>query len=476
MRRSRIFLLLGIIILIPTILFFWLDQQPNAKTQDTSFAVVNELHDLIAKESVYDVTSEKLVEGALRGMAKAIDDPYSTYYTQQEAALHKQTLASERIGIGIELSESEGKFIVISPVKTSPADKAGIRPLDEIIQINDTRLEGKSMSDVMQLMQGKEGEIVELVVFRPNIERHVKISVKRAKLKNNTVQSEVIQVEDTPIGYVTVTLFGEETGAEWQRELNKVFEQDVKALVIDVRDNPGGYLHSVAQMISTFERQEKIFAYMQKSNGKTEPLKTKYVEEFSPYIEKLKNIPVAIIQNEGSASASEVFAGALQDWQRATVIGVTSFGKGTVQQNWELKNGGELKLSTNKWLTPTQRWIHHVGIEPDIEVKQHPLYGIGTKLLKGRFETSEFSEEIAYTQNVLAELGYAIVRKDGFFDMETAQAVSNFRKRYDLQDGRHMDEQFFAKLTEQLQTYKDSQINDTQLQMALSFVMHQLQM
>ncbi|ATP39103.1 peptidase S41 [Solibacillus sp. R5-41] len=476
MRRSRIFLLLGVIVLIPTILFFWLDQQPKAKNQDTNFAVVNQLHDLIAKESVYDVTSEKLVEGALRGMAKAIDDPYSTYYSQQEAALHKQTLASERIGIGVELSQKDGKFVVISPVKTSPADKAGIRPLDEIVQINDTRLEGKSLGDVMQLMQGKEGEEVTLVVFRPSLERHVKINVKRAKLKNETVHSEVINVEDTPIGYVTVTLFGEETGVEWQRELNSLFEKNVEALIIDVRDNPGGYLHSVAQIISTFERQEKIFAYMQKSDGKTEPLKTKYVEEFSPFIEKLKNIPITIIQNEGSASASEVFAGALQDWKRATVIGVTSFGKGTVQKSWELKNGGELKLSTNKWLTPTQRWIHHKGIEPDIEVKQHPLYGIETKLLKGRFETGEFSEEIAYSQSVLAELGYAMVRKDGFFDMETAQAVSNFRKRYDLQEGRHMDEQFFAKLTEQLQAYKASQINDMQLQMAISYVMHQLQM
>lgn len=476
MRRSRILLLLGGIIIIPAILFFWLGQQPEAKTQDSKFTVVNQLHDLIEKESVYDIPSEKLVEGALRGMAKAIDDPYSTYYSKQEAALHKQTLASERIGIGIELSESEGKFIVIAPVKESPAEKAGIRPLDEIIQINDTRLEGKSLADVMQLMQGKEGEEIALVVFRPSIERHVKISVKRARMKNDTVQSEVIKVEDTAIGYITVSLFGEETGTEWQRELNKLFAEDVEALIIDVRNNPGGYLHSVAQMISTFERQEKIFAYMQRSDGKTEALKTKYVEEFSPFIDKLKTIPITIVQNEGSASASEVFAGALQDWKRATIIGVTSFGKGTVQQSWELKNGGEVKLSTNKWLTPTKRWIHHKGIEPDIEVKQHPLYGIETKLLKGRFETGEYSEEVAYSQNVLAELGYPIVRKDGFFDMDTAEAVSEFRKRYDLQDGQHMDEQFFAKLIEQLQAYKDAQVNDMQLQMAISYVMHQLQM
>lgn len=130
-------------------------------------------------------------------------------------------------------------------------------------------------------------------------------------------------------------------------------------------------------------------------------------------------MPIIILQNEGSASASEVFAGALQDWKRAVLIGVTSFGKGTVQQTWELQNGGEVKLSTNKWLTPSKRWIHQVGIEPDLEVEQHPLFKMEQKLLKGRFEVGEYSEELAYSQRVLSELGYNIGRTDGFFDMDT---------------------------------------------------------
>lgn len=452
-----------------------IDQQPKSTKVQNDIAVVSELHDLIARESVYDVSSDQLVEGALRGMASAIKDPYSTYYSEQEAALHKQALASERVGIGIELSETDGKFIVIAAVKASPADKAGIRPLDELIQINDTRLESKSMGEVMQLMQGKDGETVELVLFRPNLERHVKLSVKRGRLKNETVQSEVIDVEGTKIGYVTVTLFAEETGAEWKQALEQIFEQNVEAILVDVRDNPGGYLHSVAQMISMFDQKERIFAYMQKNDGTTEPLKTVVAEELAATNEKLEGVPVAIIQNEGSASASEVFAGALQDWKRATIIGVTSFGKGTVQQSWELQNGGELKLSTNKWLTPSKRWIHKVGIEPDVEVLQHPLYQVEVKVLKGRFEAGEFSEEIAYSQNVLSELGYNIVRTDGFFDMDTAEVVAQFRKDNDLQEGRHLDELFFTELTSQVQEFKASKVNDMPLQMAISFVLHQLE-
>ena len=476
MRKSRIFLFLGTLCLAAIVCtFFLFGRETKSNTQQAEFAVVNELHDIIAQESVYDVTSEKLVEGALRGMANAVNDPYSTYYSQQEAALHKQSLASERIGIGIELAESDGKFIVIAPVKASPADRAGIRPLDQLIQINETRLEGKSLGDVIKLMQGKEGEAIELTLYRPELERHVKIALKRERLKNETVQAEVIEVEDTPIGYITINLFGEETAQEWKNALDKVLEEDVEGLILDVRNNPGGYLHSVAQMMSFFEQKEKIFAYMQNHEGKTEPLTTKTSEELVPYVEKLKTFPIAVIQNEGSASASEVFSGALQDWKRAVIIGVTSFGKGTVQQTWELQNGGEVKLSTNKWLTPSKKWIHQVGIEPDVEIKQHPLFQVETKLLKGRFEVGEYSEEVAYSQLVLSELGYGINRKDGFFDMDTAEEVAKFRKKYDLQEGRHIDEAFFTELTSQLQKFKASQLNDMQLQMAISYIMHQFE-
>lgn len=475
MRKSRIFLLVIAVVVAVGIFFGYNKLQKKDQKEQANFAVVNELHELITAETVYDITSEKLVEGALRGMANAINDPYSTYYTEQEAAFHKQTLASERVGIGLELSEVNGKFIVVAPVKASPAEKAGIRPLDELVQVNDTRLEGMTFGEVMKLMQGKEGETLELVLFRPELDSHIKLSVKREKLKNTTVQTQLLEVEDVKIGYIMISLFAEKTAEEWKNALDILFAKDIEGLIIDVRDNPGGYLHSVAQMMSMFEQKETIFAYMQNHEGATEPLKTKSSEAFGPYAKQLQSMPITILQNEGSASASEVFAGALQDWKRAVLIGVTSFGKGTVQQTWELQNGGEVKLSTNKWLTPSKRWIHQVGIEPDLEVEQHPLYKMEMKLLKGRFEVGEYSEEMAYSQRVLSELGYNIGRTDGFFDMDTANEVEKFRKKYDLQDGRHVDEVFFRELTAQLQKFKQDPVNDMQLQMGVSFIMHQLE-
>ncbi|MER1955734.1 MAG: S41 family peptidase [Solibacillus sp.] len=475
MRKSRIFLLLLALVIVVGLVYGYSKMQQEETKEQADFAAVNELHELITAESVYDITSEKLVEGALRGMANAINDPYSTYYSQQEAVFHKQALASERVGIGLELSEVNGKFIVVAPVKASPAEKAGIRPLDELVQVDETRLEGKTLGDVMKLMQGEAGETVALVLYRPELERHVKLEVKREKLKNTTVETQLLEVEEVKIGYVIISLFAENTAEEWKKALDVLLAKEVQGLIIDVRDNPGGYLHSVAQMMSMFEQNEKTFAYMQNHEGATESLKTKTSEAFAPYAKQLSNMPITVLQNEGSASASEVFAGALQDWKRGVVIGVTSFGKGTVQQTWELQNGGEVKLSTNKWLTPSKRWIHQVGIEPDLEVEQHPLYKVEMKVLKGRFDVGEYSEEIAYSQRVLSELGYNIGRTDGFYDLDTANEVEKFRKRYELEDGRQLDEVFFRELTLQLKNFKEDPVNDMQLQMAVSFVMHQFE-
>lgn len=472
MRKGRIFFILAIVCLLAASFVFWKDTK---REEGVALGAISEVMTLIKKESVYDTSDEQLVEGALRGIASAIRDPYSTYYSKQEAAVHKQALASERVGVGIELSLLNGKFIVISPVKESPAERAGIRPLDELIQVDDIRLVGKTMSEVMALIQGEEGADVTFVIYRPAADRHIKVTVERQAMKNTTVNAEVITVADKPIGYIAISLFGESTGEEWIKVLQTLKNAHVEGLVVDVRDNPGGYLQSVAHLMSTIESEGKVFAYMQNNKGELEALKTVSGEAIKQVQEIVKPLPMAVLQNEGSASASEVFAGALQDWKRATIIGVKSFGKGTVQQTWALQNGGEVKLSTNKWLTPAKKWIHQVGIAPDIEVEQHPLFAVETRPVTGRFEAGNYSEHVAYAQLVLNELGYDAVRQDGYFDAETAKTVAIFRRHYDLHDGNHMDEAFFAKLTEELQRFKEDEVNDMPLQMGLGYIMHQLE-
>lgn len=223
-------------------------------------------------------------------------------------------LAEERVGIGIELTENKGKFIVVSPVRSSPAEKAGMRSLDEIVQVDSVRVDGKTMSELMHLIQGEKGTKVTIVVYRPSEDKHIKMTMERLAISNKTVSSEVVKVEDTALGYVEISLFGEKTANEWVAETSKLLRKDVEGIIIDVRDNPGGYLHSVAALLSTVLENGKIFAYMQNAEGAMEPLKTQTKGFDEKYLETMNKIPIVVLQNQGSASASEVLSGALKGW------------------------------------------------------------------------------------------------------------------------------------------------------------------
>ena len=477
MRKNRFYLIVATVCISVVVFLLWNYANKDGKkdTEISGIPVIDQAYSLITENSVYGTKEEELIEGAIRGMANSIRDPYSTYYTEKEAAIHKQSLAGQRVGIGIEITEKNGKFIVISPVKSSPAEKAGIRPYDEIVQVNGEKLEGKSIGELMQMIQGNAGEKVNLVLYRPSTERHIKVSVERAEINNKTVSSKVIELnEELDIGYISISLFGENTAEEWIETTKKLITEDVKGLIVDLRDNPGGYLHSVAAVVSTINQNSKTFAFMQNSAGEMEPLKTSDIKEEEFYLKKMKHLPIILLQNEGSASASEVMAGAVQSWERALIVGTTSFGKGTVQETWDLNNGGELKLSTNKWLTPEREWIHGKGIKADIEVEQHPLFSLELIPLSGEFGEGDYSEEIAYSQKVLESLGYSISRTDGFFDENTAKAVVQYRKKMELKSGRNMDDVFFSSIREQVTSYKEVLENDVQLNMGLSVILNRL--
>lgn len=475
MRKSRIFLTLALLCIIATGGVTWINlDSGNDKSKVSDVSVIDQAYSLITQKSVYGTKEEELIEGAIRGMANAIQDPYSTYYTEKEAALHKQSLAGQRVGIGIEIAEKNGKFIVVAPVKSSPAEKAGIRPFDEIVQVDDQRLEGKTIGELMQMIQGKAGEKVTLVLYRPSTERHIKVSVERAEMNNETVTSKVLELDEANIGYISISMFGERTAEEWVNATQKLVSEDVEGLIVDLRDNPGGYLHSVAAVVSSIEKANTTFAYMQNGAGEMEPLKTSNIEAEEFYLNTMKKLPIVVLQNEGSASASEVMAGAVQSWERAIIVGSKSFGKGTVQETWGLENGGELKLSTNKWLTPEREWIHGKGIQADVEVEQHPLFLLELIPLSGEFGEGDFSEEIAYTQKVLSGLGYSVTRTDGFFDEDTAESVVQYRKKNKLKNGRQIDDEFFASIREQVTSYKQNMENDVQLNMGISVMLNRL--
>ncbi|MCZ8536606.1 S41 family peptidase [Paenisporosarcina quisquiliarum] len=475
MRRSRVFLFGFLVILILLFLIFWAPFKKDKASEPFShMSPIDQAYERILTSSVHPVEGEQLIEGALRGMAETLGDPYSKYMTKEEAKAHRESLADERVGIGLEIMENKGRFIVVTPMKESPAEKAGVKPYDEIVRVDGQRVEGKSLTDLLSVIKGKKGTNVSLTVFRETEDRHVEMKMTRSALQIQTVTSEKIDQDDSSIGYVSISMFGEKTAEEWEEQTRTLVKQGIDGLVIDVRGNPGGYLHSVEQVVGTMLKGGQIFAYMQDSKGVLEPLTVKSTKE-DDYTKTMKRMPIVLLQNEGSASASEVLSGALKSNQRATIAGSKSFGKGTVQETWELTNGGEMKLSSHKWLTPSQQWIHGTGIEADFEVKASELYQLEPLPISGSYQVGDYHEDILYGQKFLKASGFKITRVDGYFDEDTARAVKAFKEQKKVNNEPKMDIVFYQTARETILTYKTSKKHDDQLQMSLGYLFHSIQ-
>ncbi|WOV85867.1 S41 family peptidase [Sporosarcina jeotgali] len=476
MRRSRIFAF-GILAAVAVCLVMVLDGcgKSEEATHDSSgkFGVIDEAYEVITGNAVYQLKDNDLIEGALRGMADVIGDPYSTYLTKEEAASHKESLAGERVGIGAEITRTNGKFIIVSPVKGSPSEKAGLLPYDELVQIDGERLDGLTLKEVVKQIRGKQGTSVKLVVYRPESGKHVEMTIERDVIPVHTVSSEILEERGKKIGYIGLTMFGEDSAKEWQAATEMLVKDGAEALLIDVRGNPGGYLHAVGNIAGSMLPEDTVFAYMEDVKGQLTPLVTEQPKElkFNP---KLQVIPVVLLQDKGSASASEVLSGALQDLGRGFIVGTTSFGKGTVQETMKLSNGGEVKLSTHKWLTPKERWIHTEGIATDLEVKQNSLFSEHLRVIAETYKEQQFHEDVAYAQRILKALGYDPGRVDGFFDEATGEAIANFMEHEKVDASGDMDSKFFQTLKASAEKYRNDQENDKQLAMALGYLHHEL--
>ena len=476
MRRNR-FLLLGLFAALMVCVGLVLEAcgtSEDGKTNATGkFSVIDEAYEVITGNAVYPLKDEDLIEGALRGMTDVIGDPYSTYLTQEEAASHKESLASERVGIGAEITRTNGKFIIVSPVKGSPSEKAGLLPYDELVQIDGDRVDGMTLKEVVKKIRGKKGTTVKLTVYRPEAGKHVELSIERDAIAVQTVSSEMIEDRGKKIGYISLNMFGEESAKEWEAATELLVKEGAEALLIDVRGNPGGYLHAVGAIAGSMLPEDTVFAYMEDVKGQLTPLVTEQPEgiEYNP---KVTILPIALMQDKGSASASEVLSGALQDLGRGFIIGTTSFGKGTVQETMELSNGGEVKLSTHKWLTPKEKWIHTEGIPADLEVEQSSVFSEHFRVIAETYKQEEFHDDVAYAQRVLTALGYETGRKDGFFDENTAKALAQFMDKEEIETTGDMDAAFFQALKASAEAYRADRANDKQFSMAIGYLHHEL--
>ncbi|WP_174614273.1 S41 family peptidase [Virgibacillus ihumii] len=380
-------------------------------------------YNLIKDNYLHDVSDKQLIEGAIQGMLNSLDDPYSTYMDAETMEQFSNTIESSFEGIGAEVSMINGKVNIVAPIKNSPAEEAGLRPNDKILSVDGKSVVGMDLFEAVELIRGEKGSEVVLEVQRAGVKEPFKVTIVRDDIPLETVYSEIKNINGQKTGVIEITSFSENTAQHFSKQLKDLEEKGIEGLVIDVRGNPGGLLSAVEGILKNFIPEDTPMVQIENPQGKTS-------KSFSNLKEK-KPYPISVIINEGSASASEILAVAMKE-TGYEVVGVTSFGKGTVQQAVPLGDGSTLKLTLFKWLSPEGTWIHEKGVKPTIKVKQPEYYFTNPVQVKEPISYNHTGDKVENMQVMLKGLGYNPGRTDGYFNKETEEAVKKFQKKNDL--------------------------------------------
>ena len=307
-----------------------------------------------------DIDEEEMIEGIYSGYVAGLGEDYTTYYTAQEYADLMESSSGEYSGIGVSVSQNlnTGVITVVNPFENGPGYEAGIRKDDIIFKVSGEEVTGIDINKVVSKIKGEAGTTVEITVYRPSSDEYIDMIVERRVVQNPTVTWEM---KDDGIGYIQVTEFDEVTVEQFSTAIAELQSQGMKGLVFDLRDNPGGRLDSVCQMLDRILPKGELLVYTMDKDGNKE-------EHFAEDDETL-DVPMVILVNENSASASEIFTAALKDYEKATIMGTTTFGKGIVQVILPLGDGSAVKVTQSKYYTPNGVCIHGEGVTPDIEVE-----------------------------------------------------------------------------------------------------------
>jgi carboxyl-terminal processing protease len=318
-----------------------------------------EVFSTIKKNYVEEVKPKELIRSAIKGMINSLD-PHSAYLTPQEYKDFQSETKGEFGGIGIQIGIKDNALTVIAPIEDTPAYRAGIKAGDKIIKIDGEPTKDMNINDAVSKMRGQKGKPVVLTIQRDEWKEPKDITIIRDIIKIKSVKYKMI---DKEIGYIKLTQFQESTAQDLSNALKILKSSGMQSLILDLRNNPGGLLNSAVDVSEQFLPPKYLVVSIK---GRSEEKMEYYTEGLRPFY---KDIPMIVIVNQGSASASEIVAGALQDWGRAIILGVQTFGKGSVQSLIPLSDGSALKLTTAKYYTPKGKSIHGVGIIPDIVVK-----------------------------------------------------------------------------------------------------------
>lgn len=365
----------------PSFFEFKIDRALPPGKENVDFSLFWKVWDMLGS-SYYDKSKldpAKMVQGAIQGMVAAIGDPYTVYLPPDDNKLVQEDLEGTFGGVGIQIGFKGKQLAVIAPLPETPAEKAGIKAGDFILAIKDEKkgvevsTSGMSLHEAVKLIRGKAGTEVTLTLLRDNEEKPREVKLVRADI---SVPSVVLSFEgeNKDVAHLRLLKFGGETEKEWKEAVAKILSSNISYIVLDLRDNPGGYLQGAVDIAGDFLDKGTIVVY-EETGGVKKDMRTDRIPRLSRY-------KVVVLVNGGSASASEILAGALRDKAEIKIIGETTFGKGTIQEPKQINGGAGLHVTVARWLTPNGDWVNESGLKPDIEIKDDENTKEDEQLLK----------------------------------------------------------------------------------------------
>lgn len=343
----------------------------DKKKKDELYREVEIFSDALAviqTDYVEEVPAQNLIYGALKGMLSSLD-PHSQFLDPESYNELKTDTEGKFGGLGIEITIKDGLLTVVTPIEDTPAWKAGIKANDRIVKINQELTRDMTLTDAVKKLRGKPHEPVDITILRESEKKILEFKIVRDVIKINDIKAA--KILEGGIGYVRLAEFRENTSVDLDRALSDLKKQGMNALVMDLRNNPGGLLDIAVKVTEKFIEKDKLIV---STKGRKSGQDMRFV---SGSRNPILDMPLVVLINEGSASGSEIVAAALQDYKRAIIVGVKSFGKGSVQTIIPLNDGSALRLTTSKYLSPSGRQIHGIGVAPDITVEQPADTGLG---------------------------------------------------------------------------------------------------
>ncbi len=417
---------------------------------DEETEIFFEALDRINRNYFYPVETDKLIEGAIRGMIDIIDDPQVRFFDPDELEEFLLDTRGSYGGVGIRIIETNDDIVVFEAFPGSPAERSGIMPGDRILEADGNDLTGEGLDRAVELLRGPSDTTVEVKIRRPGAEEPIEITIRREEIQITTVTSERLV---DGVGYIAISNFDSNTAGEFLKRLEQ-FEQEGlnQGLILDLRNNPGGLVDQAVSIAKEIVPEGEIVRLV----GRDGEVRTVHNSSASK-----KPYPVVVLINEESASSAELLAGAMQDREAALLVGQTTFGKASVQQLEELPGENAIMLTVANYFTPSGLNIDKHGITPDYEVDMPEILHYYRYFHPGRLELNDYGMDVEMLQEMISQLDYEI-EVSGYFDDLTGQALTDFQVDAGVETSGEFDEQTWVKLREALDIAsreQDKQLN-----------------